>query len=99
MLEKARFMSQYAGQVIEMVKNPQRLDPSADLNRGPAMLHRPYRSCADSKALREDGHGVIARETQCLQAVSEFRQMLPLFFNIYHNTYYEGKTSITCIIT
>jgi len=68
-----------------MVKNPQGLDPSADLNRGRAMLHRPERSHTDSKALREDGHGVVTRETQCLQADSELRQVLPLFFNVHHN--------------
>ena len=70
-----------------MVKNPQSLDPSADLNRGGAMLHRPERSRTDSKALREDGHGVVTRETQCLQADPELRQILPLFFNIHYNVY------------
>ena len=73
MLEEARILDQYAVQVIEMVKNPQGVDPSADLNRGRATLHRPERSCADSKALREDSHGVVTRETQCLQADPEFR--------------------------
>ena len=68
-----------------MVKNPQGLDPSTDLNRGRAMLHRPERSRTNSKALREDGHGVVTRETQCLQANSEVQQVLLLFINIQHN--------------
>jgi len=73
LLEKARLLGQHAVQVIEMVKNPQGLDPSTDLNRRRAMLHRPERSCTDSKALREDDHGVVTRETQYLEADPEFR--------------------------
>lgn len=82
MLEETRLLSQHAVQVVEMIKNPQSLDPGADLNRGRAMFHRPDRSCTDPKALRKDGHGVITCETQRLQADPEFRQMLPLFFNV-----------------
>ena len=70
-----------------MVKNPQGLDPSADLNRGGAMLHRPERSCTDSKALREDGHGVVTRETPHLQADPELRQVSLLFSNVQHNVH------------
>ena len=81
-------MGQHTVQVIQVVKNPQCLDPGADLNGGGAVLHRPDRSCTDSKALCEDAHGVIARETQCLQADTEFRQVLPLLFNVYHNVDY-----------
>jgi hypothetical protein len=73
LLEEALLLGQHAVQVIEMVKNPQGLDPSADLNRGRAMLHCPDRSHTDSKALREDGHGVVARETQRLQADPKLR--------------------------
>jgi len=68
-----------------MVKNPQGLDPSTDLNRGGAVLHRPERSCTDSKALRENCHGVVTRETQCLKADPELPQVLPLLFNTQHN--------------
>src|SRR6202022_2991618 len=85
LLEEALLVGQHAVQVIEMVKNPQGLDPSADLNRSRAMLHRPERSCTDSMALRKDGHGVVTRETQRLQADPELRQVLPLFFNVQHN--------------
>src|ERR1700686_2455636 len=73
LLEEALLLGQHAVQVIETVKNPQGLDPSADLNHGRAMLHRPERSCTDSKALREDGHGVVTREAQRLQADPELR--------------------------
>ena len=73
LLEEARLLGQHAAKVIEMVKNPQGLDPSTDLDRGRAMLHRPEYSCTDSKTLREDGHGVVTRETQCPQAEPKFR--------------------------
>jgi hypothetical protein len=38
LLEEARLLGQHAVQVIETVKNPQGLDPSADLNRCRAVL-------------------------------------------------------------
>src|SRR5271155_2897982 len=84
-VKEARLLRQHAVQVIEMVKNPQGLDPSADLNRGRAMLHSPERPRTDSEALREDGHGVVTRETQCLETDPEFRQVSLLFFNIHYN--------------
>jgi hypothetical protein len=84
LIKEARLVGQQGIQVHETVKDPQRLDPSADLNRARAMLHRPQRPFTNSKALREDGHGVVARETQCLQADPEFQKVLPLFFKVHY---------------
>ena len=85
LIEKARLLSQQTVQVVEMIKNPQRFDPRADLNCGHAMLHGTDCSWADFKSLRENGHGVITRETQSLEADPELRQISSLIFNIYHN--------------
>jgi hypothetical protein len=75
LFDKARFLSEQAIQVIETIENPQGLKPSADLNRCRAVLHCPHGSWTDSKSLRENGHGVITRETQRLQADPKLRKL------------------------
>jgi hypothetical protein len=99
LIEQARLLRQHAVQVIETVKNPQSHDPSADLNRRRAVLHRSERSSADPKALGEDGHGVVTRETQNLEAEPEFRQVLPMFFNFHFNVGYLPEWGINHSIT
>jgi len=75
-------MGQHGVEVVEMVQNPQCLDPGADLHRGGAALHGPERSGAHPQALCEYRHGVVAREAPRLEAPPQLRQVVLLFFKI-----------------
>ena len=98
LFEEACLSGQHPIQVIEVVENPQGLDPGADLNRARTMLHRTDRSCTDSEALREHGHGVVTCKTQSLQAVPEFQQVSMLFLKVHSTAHKASKTPVICTI-
>jgi hypothetical protein len=56
---------------VQIVKDPEGIEPDTHLNGGLSALHRPHRLFGYAETLGESRHGVVARETCATQPFAE----------------------------